>query len=484
MSNEGEQNGEEKVSDSSPNKRMKEMAIDRLSALPDGILIHILSFIGVKKSAVTSVLSKRWKFLWTELPELKFHEISKVKVREFVAMVNRTLLIRSRTHLETFNVFFRYDDSFASDVDSWLDFAVKNKAKEVYLYLNSDFLENLYLLPEMMYSNSSLTCFSVRGCVMDTLTKIEWRSLTRLYIQDSRIPQRVIDNILSECPVLHTLDLEYCGGFNCLDIKSQNLYKLRVYFVDSEDDGPLLEISAPYVHDLDISFDPQTVKLVLKNIKSLVNAGINFNEYWTTEEIVITTTKELFEICKDVKELRLGRHYFKNKSLGRSVFRDWAVWNMEMNIERGTKIVLSELVVNGWQLPVSKRKCLIVHSFCEDEHNISGIFALLKYSPNLESFTIESVALEGETWDEAAAIDLDCDLLHLKTVTISEFADPSFYGEPMLTVVRTLLKRATVLEKMTTRLGLGENEMKQNFEIAQTLLSYPRSSAKAVIRLF
>ncbi|KAL3653052.1 hypothetical protein CASFOL_002733 [Castilleja foliolosa] len=421
------ENGEEMVSDSSQNKRMKEMPIDRLSALPDGILIHILSFLGLKESVVTSVLSKRWKFLWTELPRLEFYEESKErdKISKFVTMVNRTLLIRRGAHLEKFDVFFRYDESFASDVDSWLDFAVKNKAKEIRLHLWSRTEANLYRLPETMYSNPYLIRFSVHDCYMDTLAKIEWGSLTRLEITDSRLPQHVIENILSGCPVLQSLGLEDCLGFNCLDVKSQNLYELRVFDRGDGPNGPLLEISAPY-------------------------------DFSSTEEVVIRTTEELFEILKDVKELRLGRRYFK---------------------------VLSELAVNGWQLPVSKRECLIVHSLCDDEHNISGIFTLLKYSPNLERFTIEGADLEGETWDEAAMIDLDCDLLNLKTVRISEFADPYFGGEPMLTVVRTLLKRATVLEKMTTMLGLGEDERKEYVEIAEALLSYPRSSAKAVIRL-
>ncbi|KAL3653035.1 hypothetical protein CASFOL_002716 [Castilleja foliolosa] len=451
------ENGEENVSDSSQNKRMKQMPIDRLTALPDGILIHILSFLGLKESAVTSVLSKRWEFIWTELPRLEFYEESKEsdKIRQFAAMINRTLLIRRGAHLEKFYVHFIYDESFASDVDYWLDFVLKNKVKEVCLHLMSRTEENLYRLPETMYSNPSLIWFSVHVCNMDTLAKIDWRSLTRLDINDATLPQHVIENILSGCPVLHALSLEECQGFNCLDIKSQNMYELKVYDLEDRENGSLLEISAPHVHTLDILFNPAVVKLVLRKTDSLDSVEINyFESELISEEKVINITEKLFEILRDVKELKLGRHYFK---------------------------VLSEMVINGWQLPVSRRKCLTVFTNSEDEYNISGIFALLKFSPNLERLAIEGFEPEGELWDDYAMADLDCDLVNLKTVRISEFADPVFGGEPMLTVARNLLKRATALEEMTTR--LGAQELDDHINITEALLSYPRSSAKAVVRL-
>lgn len=52
----------------------KQRRIDRLGELPDSLLIHILSFLNVKEAGRTSVLSKRWEFLWAQLPRLLFWE--------------------------------------------------------------------------------------------------------------------------------------------------------------------------------------------------------------------------------------------------------------------------------------------------------------------------------------------------------------------------------------------------------------------------
>jgi hypothetical protein len=44
---------------------------DKLSDLPDCVLLHILSFLNTKYAIQTCVLSKRWKNLWKRLPSLK-----------------------------------------------------------------------------------------------------------------------------------------------------------------------------------------------------------------------------------------------------------------------------------------------------------------------------------------------------------------------------------------------------------------------------
>ncbi|GKV42511.1 hypothetical protein SLEP1_g49906 [Rubroshorea leprosula] len=47
---------------------------DRISALPNVLRTHILSFLPTKEAVRTCVLSKRWKFAWTSISELEFIE--------------------------------------------------------------------------------------------------------------------------------------------------------------------------------------------------------------------------------------------------------------------------------------------------------------------------------------------------------------------------------------------------------------------------
>lgn len=63
-----------------PLKRKKKAKItseykgeDRISILTDDVIHQILKFVDTKLAVQTSVLSKRWKLVWTTLPFLKFN---------------------------------------------------------------------------------------------------------------------------------------------------------------------------------------------------------------------------------------------------------------------------------------------------------------------------------------------------------------------------------------------------------------------------
>ncbi|KAL3620482.1 hypothetical protein CASFOL_035394 [Castilleja foliolosa] len=459
----------------SPNKRIEETPIDRLSALPDCLIIHILSFLEAKQSAITALLSKRWQFLWTQSPRLIFKEerlwLQPPEVQHFVSWVNRTLAICGRNYLNTFELEFPYSENYSPDVNVWVGFAIINKAKQVSLLLNN-YLYESYTLPQTMFQSAYLKRLKLQGCVVAPRGTIEWPSLTELRIEDSKLLQHVMDKMLSGCPVLRCLVLKNCSGFTRLDVSSKSLYEL---WVSDPEEGnwyePFLQISAPYLHTLYVALFPDIRKLSLENTSSLVKATIEFVGFVSgsserNNERVMSNAKELLEKTRHVKVVDLRYSYVE---------------------------VLSLLAINDYRFPQSARTCLTVEVPTE-ECSIHFLVGLLESSPNLEALVIEGSGTDGDPCTCIdSKIDLDGDLLHLKSIVIEDFIDPNLDGEPMLTLARILLKKAPALEKMvvhdeiitsSSQFDLNEPftlEQALPFMIEQALLSYPRSSKAVVI---
>ncbi|KAI4298964.1 hypothetical protein L6164_032468 [Bauhinia variegata] len=81
---------------------------DRLSSLPDEILVLILQFLDTKHAAQTSVLSRRWKNMWSQLPIINIDSDS---FRYYLSFRNFVLNVISRRVAPVYICKFWFDIS-------------------------------------------------------------------------------------------------------------------------------------------------------------------------------------------------------------------------------------------------------------------------------------------------------------------------------------------------------------------------------------
>ncbi|CAN0830666.1 F-box/LRR-repeat protein At4g14103, partial [Linum grandiflorum] len=71
-----------------------DLAVDRLSNLPDLIIHHILSFLDTKYAVQTSVLSRVWRSFWKQLDVLCLRRSNFRDISSFIEFVERVLSLR------------------------------------------------------------------------------------------------------------------------------------------------------------------------------------------------------------------------------------------------------------------------------------------------------------------------------------------------------------------------------------------------------
>ncbi|XP_071717915.1 putative F-box/LRR-repeat protein At3g18150 [Rutidosis leptorrhynchoides] len=291
---------------------------DRISALPDALLIEILSRLPETKCAIrTSTLSKRWIHLWTYIPTLVFQRGygNAFLASDFFPSIDKTLTQCRQLKLYKFELrcCHGYDIQFESQVKNWISYALNCNVEELYLELFSEGSEAEFVLDDFFYINSCITKLTLAGCIFIPTGAICWKKLKTLCIHRGIIDEDLIENIQRGSPMLETLELENCSGFMLLNITSKSVKNLIFSGYVDVDDVDIIEINAPNILSLKICGQLLLWKLVLLNVASLVNAHLDYSldmdddDNIEQEQMML---KQLILSLQHIKELKIGMTCF------------------------------------------------------------------------------------------------------------------------------------------------------------------------------
>ncbi|KAK6134333.1 hypothetical protein DH2020_031956 [Rehmannia glutinosa] len=173
-------------------------SVDRLSGLPDAVICQILSFLPTKLSVATSILAKRWRFLWTHVPNLYFD-------RENHNIINRVIMLHKVQSLTIFRL--RYIDNCEDyEFETWITIAIARNVQNLDIRL-----DHQLMLPRCLFTCKTLVNLTLYNCVgipssgavyLPSLKKLDFYFVR--YQVDEALP-----HLLSCCPVLEEL---FIGG--------------------------------------------------------------------------------------------------------------------------------------------------------------------------------------------------------------------------------------------------------------------------------
>ncbi|XP_051191614.1 F-box/LRR-repeat protein 25-like [Lolium perenne] len=317
---------------------------DRISALPDDVLRHLLSFLPSRNSVRTCVLAKRWRTLWKSVPALRIvddamhddgeMERSRTFVDELLRLRDPTPLevcdiYSSYGHLELWDIYSSYGHDYANydkafqGIEPWLEYALSHQVEVLRVKAHA--------------LTTSLALVSLH------LKRLELTSVTFEGSMD-----------FSSCPVLHVLKMTGCSISSNILSQSLRHLKIRSAFFDHIIRS---RISAPNLITFKLDqYDGLTPLLDI--MPSLVTASVvdvlGFGHYG----------EESFSLVLE------GLSRATNLDL-RTLYDQNSVFIMDLK----------------WRPMFNKLKTLSLNEWCMDD-DFTGLVYFLQHAPVLEMFTL------------------------------------------------------------------------------------------------
>ncbi|QHO33077.1 FBD-associated F-box protein At5g60610-like [Arachis hypogaea] len=199
--------------------------MDRISDLPDCILLHILSFLPTKTAFFTTVLSRRWTHLCHDLQHLEFNQIqflNRNRIRSgfgsrerLFAIVNWILSRHRVPPIRTFRLTCCLDQFHEfTTVQGFIREVLGPNLQELDLQLSIfDFFDRKVVIPNGVFSCASLVTLRLSGDITFLSPSSPWcgyhlPSLKTLEMHDVAASIDDVAELLSHCTALETLILD------------------------------------------------------------------------------------------------------------------------------------------------------------------------------------------------------------------------------------------------------------------------------------
>ncbi|KAK6157425.1 hypothetical protein DH2020_011673 [Rehmannia glutinosa] len=429
-----------KVSDGEQNMA----STDRLSVLPDEVICHILSFLPTKLSVATSILARRWRFLWTHVPNLDFNfdfggDGYPLHLRaSFPSIVNRVMSLHRVQSLNTFHLECMDDSIDDYEFQTCIATAVERNVQNLVLALTVQ-------LPQCFLTCKTLVDLRIYGCIgFPSSGTISLPSLKKLYSYSLEFAVD-LPHLISGCPVLEELFIDGAPDFGCCDISSPTLKKLtidfRFYSCEFDKIDYRVKINAPALTYLDVCHCSYEHISILP-VNTLIEANIRLDTSPYNDFYARCALKFLDSLCK-VKCLKLSSCYgFPHLEVAGSYVR----------FDNLTKLEL----VDDWRF----------------------LTKFLESADHLEVLIIREGYMNSINWMEPMEERCACLLHSLRTVRIEGFR----CTEQSFNMVRYILRNAQVLKRMEIccqcdGVGLkGKFDLKEKFDAFRRISLFHRGS--------
>ncbi|XP_019450499.1 PREDICTED: putative F-box/FBD/LRR-repeat protein At4g03220 isoform X2 [Lupinus angustifolius] len=471
-------------------------AIDRISDLPDDVLHQILFLVPIKCVAQMSVLSKRWKLLWSTFPDLDFttlnpFDISSKNLKFSTPMdfITQVLSVRDK-HSDIRVLCFRGGLGF-SRLNSLFRSAIKHNVRELDIEVTTSVTKDDYFnFPRCVIGSESLRVLKLKSgfrlppssIMRDGFQSLHTLSLSLVILYN----QPYLSDLFSESsfPLLKNLHLDMCFGLKYLHVGCRGLKDLSL---DKCFQLHGLDISCAKLEKMRVtsSFDAYSKKSWVR-----INAPKLEHLFWQHNAVSDTT---VFEQSNFLREAYVGFFAMKgaigmDKVHSVNSFLSGLSHAGSMVLESQTIEILSN---KNFFIPPFRNLKSLELNIGFSKSNVRGLACLFRSSLMLHTLIMKIIkdykiekkqwnsglwdmtSIEEEQYWESQIPSLMSFLEHLKVVKIHRF----FECESEVTLAMFLLKHGKALEEMILCAGRCNGDTLRRQKIRSQMMGFSWASS-------